>query len=155
MSPTTLNLPPAVVSAEREVLSRAGRQVLQALLPTALILANGRSDVDLGAVVILAVVTFAVSVLNSAAGWKVAATAPVGLQLTQRAVVAAAGAALGYIVDGITVQTHVHWQALIVAAAGAAITALIHYYIDPPVVAEQDAHGAYKVSSLPDSVDEP
>jgi hypothetical protein len=151
MSPT---LPPAVVSDAREALSRAGRQVLQALLPTALILAAGHRDgIDVAAVAILAAITAAVSLLRSVTGITVPATAPLAYQLADRAAVAAAGAALGYLVDGLTVQTHVFWGQLAYAAAGAAVTALIHYYVDPPVVSVSDARGVYDVSSLPDSVE--
>lgn len=128
-----------VVTEGREALSRATRQALQALVPTLLVIAGGSTaGIDVGAVAALAAVTALVSVLTSAAGFKLPPTAPVWAQIAERAGKAAAGTALGLVtVDGLIPATEVDWQATLTASVGAALVALVMWFTNPPSIAGQ------------------
>lgn len=138
MSTTTLQT--QVVTEGREALSRATRQAIQALIPTLLVVAGGStSGINVAAVATLAAVTALVSVLSSAAGFKLGTEAPDWARIAERAVKAAAGTALGLVtVDGVVPAASIHWQALFTASVGAAVLAVAMFSTNPPVVAEDD-----------------
>jgi hypothetical protein len=132
----TMSITPRVVTAGRETLSRAVRQVLQTLIPTLLIVASGTvTGISVRAVAVLALMTALVTVLKAIAGVKATASSPAWVQLVDRAGAAAAGTALGYLtIDGGGVVASVDWQAAAIATAGSAILAVVMAYATPPTV---------------------
>lgn len=126
----------AVVEATRDAVSRAVRQALQTLVPTLLVVAGGTATgIDVPAVVALAAVTALVSLLKSVTGFKLPADAPVAWQVAERAVTAAAGAALGFLtVGGTDIASSIPWEATLTGALGAAGVAAVMFFTNPPVV---------------------
>jgi hypothetical protein len=126
-----------VVTEAREFLSRAVRQVIQALIPTLLVIAAGNTHgLNPWAILGLAGITGLVSLLKSTAGLRVGPGAPLWELVGERAVTAAAGTAIGLVtVDGFVPRDAVNWSATMTASIGSALLAAAMYYTNPPVVA--------------------
>jgi len=128
-----------VVTEGREFLSRAVRQVIQALIPTLLVIAAGNTTgLNPWAILGLAAITGLVSLLKSTAGLRVGPGAPMWALVGERAVTAAAGTAIGLVtVDGFVPRDAIDWDQTLTASVGSALLAAAMYYTNPPVVAAQ------------------
>jgi hypothetical protein len=126
----------AIPAKGQEAISRATRQAIQALIPTLVIVAGGKTaGIDVPAVALLASVTALVSILKSAASLTISPAAPVWQQIGERAVVAFAGSELGFLaVDGVVSSTNIPWGASTTASLGAAGIAIAMWFTNPPVV---------------------
>ncbi len=137
---STVTVQAQVVSQARDALSRATRQAIQALIPTLLVIAGGSTvGINIEAVLMLAGVAALVSVLKSAVGVKLPASAPTWARIGERALTAAAGTALGLVTtDGLVGSVSIHWETVLTASVGAALTAVAMFWTNPPVVASDD-----------------
>lgn len=127
------SIPPRV----QEMLSRASRQFVQAILPAAVVLAGGTAaGIDVLGLVELGLVAAVISILKSAASLKLSPSSPTWQLIAERMVTAAAGTALGFVtVDGTVAATSIPWETTFTAALGAAGVSLAMWYLQPPVVA--------------------
>jgi hypothetical protein len=139
-----------VASIGQDLASRVVRQVLQALAPTFIVIASGSlQGVDLKGALILAGVTAVVTVLRWITDLRVPADAPTALQVADRALAAAAGAALGFFAGDLA-GTAIDWSGALTAAVGAGVLAVIMARTNPPVVpAGENEDGSLDVSRLP------
>jgi peptidoglycan/LPS O-acetylase OafA/YrhL len=124
----------------RDVLDRAVRQAFQVLVPFLTIAATaGRIDgVQLRTVATVAATAAVVVILRALSGIRVSTDAPVYLQVLDRAVAAAAGAAAGLVTaDGFDLLT-ADWSAIVLSAALTALTAIANGYLSPATQRDVD-----------------
>jgi len=117
-----------------DTLSRAGRQALQAAIPTLLIVAGGSvNGLNVADALTAVGVAAAVTVLKALAGWTSSSGASLKTQAFERAVSAAAGTGLGML--AVTTWSDVvatDWAAVGIAALGAAALSVTQLFVDPP-----------------------
>lgn len=128
-----MQLTSALRSSEywRDLLERIGRQAAQTALPIVMVVGVGQT-VDIKAAVLAVLVAVVVTVLKALVGLKVDPGEALGWQLLDRAVPAAAGVVLGFVPVDATGLLTIDWTSVVVAALGAAVTAVLAYYVTPP-----------------------
>lgn len=129
-----MSLQQQVASSAQDAVSRMVRQVIQALIPTLLIVAAGSTTgIDVSAVVALAAIAGLVSLVKSVFQFRFGPGAPVWARTAERALTAAAGTALGLLtVDGVSPVNVVDWPELLTAVAGSAVLSVAMFYTNPP-----------------------
>lgn len=115
----------------RSLGERVARQVAQTALPIFLVVATGQT-VDVKAGVVALVVAVVVTLLKALVGIQAAPGENLVWRLVDRAVPAAAGVLLGFVPVDLTGELSVDWKAAGLAALGAAVTAVLAYYVTPP-----------------------
>jgi hypothetical protein len=118
----------------RELLDRAARNAVQALLPTLLVLASGTAaGINTAAVLWTVGIAGVVTVLKALLVTPPKAGATTWRRLLDRAVPAAAAAALSYAtIDGTTPVADLDWSAAWLGVAGSALLAIGQAYASPP-----------------------
>lgn len=121
---------------------RQARQVVLALLVTALVAAQARGGIqhiDGLALLVGVVAAVLVTVLRAVAGLRAGTSAPWWVQALDRAAAAAAGYALGIVgADGFDLLS-ADWRTVLGGAAGAALLAVTDGALDRPQRATADA----------------
>jgi len=123
----------------RDVLARAGRNALQVVLPVVLLAQTTGTvtGLDWRATVDLTVAAVAVTVAKALAGLSADASAPTSVRALERAVPAAAAVLLGVLTAPAWSVFRADWTGISVAALSAAVAAVIHMAVDPPLTREQ------------------
>lgn len=117
----------------RVALDRATRQALQTAVPVLAVVA-GTGQVEqhaLLASLIIVATSAAVSLLKSMVDLKASTSAPLWVRYLERAVTAFAGTLAGYLTSANLVT--LDWSHSSVAALGAALVAVVTFYLTPPV----------------------
>lgn len=110
---------------------RVGRQVAQTALPIVAVV-GASADFQVKPVVLALLISVAVTVLNALRKVVVTPGEPLAWQLLDRAVPAAAGVLLGFVPVDVSGLDVVDWKAAGYAAAAAAATAVLAYFVTPP-----------------------
>lgn len=140
----------------RLLLERLGRQAAQTAVPLFLAIGatGGRGDLTALSLALAGalVVTVVKGLLQALTDIHATEDSPLGWQLLDRAVPAFAGVFAGLWPTTVEGLTTFDLRATLFAAAGAAVTAVLAYFVTPPalVIAASNDDGSFTVTDLPD-----
>ena len=128
----------------RDVLARAGRNALQVVLPVVLLAQTTGTVTGLDWRAILDLVASAalVTVVKALAGLSADERSPMAVKALERSVPAAAAVLLGFLTAPAWSLFHADWTGVGVATLSAAVAAVVHLVVDPPLTPAQLAAAA-------------